>query len=133
MHDRRRRRVPAVPGAWLFTVTHLVLIAIPLAFGTVLLANPGLFETAQNFRVMSQVASQPVWAICLLLASACAVGGIMSHRPGTRCAGLFVLGGAHWMIAICNVLALPFNTASTTYSLLAVLAWCYAAQARHDC
>ncbi len=127
-HDRRR---PATfPGQWLVHATHLGLIAIPALFALDLALTPHMFRDLPNFRVFAQVGSERQWAVALAAMCALSLAGWRSPRWWLRCAALFALGTAHWLIAWCFVCVGTLSTGTTTYPVLALVAWCYALEAR---
>lgn len=129
MHDRRRP-VPRVPGAWLIDAAHISLIAVPALFGLDLLLARHMFRSLPNFATLAAVAHESTWGIALLLVSALSIAGWRSHRWWLRCAALFALGTAHWIIALCFIVSGSFSTGTTTYPVLAALAWAFALEAR---
>lgn len=122
--------MPPAINAWLITAAHISLIAVPAFFGLDLLFMRHMFRGLPNYTVFAAIARESTWGIALLLVSLLSLVGWRSRRWWLRCGALFALGTAHWMVALCFLLSGSFSTGTTTYLVLASLAWCFALEAR---
>lgn len=100
---------------------HLFLTAVMAWLGFVLAWPGDTFANSSSYGRMSQIATEPVWAMVFWLTATIGFSGLTTQSRLWRLVSVLTVSAVHMIFALLLLSANPISTGSGTYALIAFL------------